>query len=454
MQKTVHIQFDKKSKYLGKVDPTKDIKDGHFNIEVSHDEHEDVEKNKDEADFVAKFLGGKSKIDNEKRLEGLQKIESTYPLFGDTDMDTVRQKIKQHGRNPDSLKKGESVHIFTHKHDGNIAQVHYDPHIDKYKVLAKSSSTQGVHLKFFNKVENAHAHAKSWVKKPVNEDMHESLVLDETSVPVEQSLLELSKETLKSYMRANVEDRILRASGASFKSGKAGDEYNKADDTETDEKRKKGMDKAMDKLTKESEQLDELSKNTLKQYTKKATDDLDKKAFHAGHEIGQGDKEAGEDLDAKAQNRKRGIKTAVDKLTKEDLDESKFDTLSLANDALKTANSAKEKMYSAPDRETRSEYKHEYNFNMQQHHALMHKHHSESGESTSADFHKKEHDKFRKAFMNESFGANILASIINNKPIEAQEQFGAAMSSILKTRIDNMRQIVAKNVFNNSEKTD
>jgi hypothetical protein len=42
-----------------------------------------------------------------------------------------------------------------------------------------------------------------------------------------------------------------------------------------------------------------------------------------------------------------------------------------------------------------------------------------------------------------------LASIINNKPIEAQEQFGAAMSSILKTRIDNMRQDVASRIYNN-----
>ena len=305
MQKTVHIQFDKKSKYLGKVDPTQDIKDGHFNIEVSHDEHEDVEKNKENADHIAKFLGGKSKIDNEKRLEGLVKVESTYPLFGDTDMDTVRQKVKQHGRNPDTLKQGESVHLFTHKHEGNVAQVHYDPHIDKYKVLAKSSSTKGVHMKFFNKVENAHAHAKAWVKKPVNESMDYSIELDESSVPTEQSLLEISKEKLKNYIRANVEDRLLRQTGASFKSGKSGDEYNKADETETDEKRKKGMDKAMDKLTKES------------------------------------------------------------------------------------------------------------------------------------------------------FGANILASIINNKPIEAQEKFGAAMSSILKTRIDDMRQDVAKRVFNNvQEKAD
>ena len=62
---------------------------------------------------------------------------------------------------------------------------------------------------------------------------------------------ELGKDTLKRYARANVDDRMLRATGDSFRSGKAGDAYNNAPyDTPYDKKRERGFDRALDKLSK------------------------------------------------------------------------------------------------------------------------------------------------------------------------------------------------------------
>jgi hypothetical protein len=65
-------------------------------------------------------------------------------------------------------------------------------------------------------------------------------------------LSELNKSTLGKYVKANVQDRMDRATGDSFKSGQAGDAYNKADSGHRDQRREQGMDRAVNKLTKES----------------------------------------------------------------------------------------------------------------------------------------------------------------------------------------------------------
>jgi hypothetical protein len=62
---------------------------------------------------------------------------------------------------------------------------------------------------------------------------------------------ELSKNTLKSYVKANKEDTVQRVSSDSFKSGAKGDKYNTADETHKDKMREKGMERALNKLTKE-----------------------------------------------------------------------------------------------------------------------------------------------------------------------------------------------------------
>lgn len=367
----LHIQFDKDNKYIGKVDSAHEIIAGHYNVEVSHDEHEDIEKNKDNADHIASIIGTKQKITN----------EATYPLFGDSDLDTVNQKIKKHGRNPDTVKQGETVHVFTHRGEHGFAQVHYDPSLDKYKVLGKSNSKKGVHAKYFDKDSDAHAHAKDWVKNSIHE--------------MENDLLELSKQTLANYIK-NASYDVLRRS---------------------------------------SDKASAASKTTTGIFTG------DKEREEAGS------KERDEIHD-KMLNRTSNINKAVNKLTKEDLDEGKFDLVSMANDHKKLADAAKENMYTARDKFDRDDFEHEYKTNMLQHHALMYKHHDENGDQTLATQHKQEYEKFKGKKMNESFGATILDSIINNKPIQAQEQFGLAMANVIKSKIDDMRQEVAKDIFN------
>jgi hypothetical protein len=171
------------------------------------------------------------------------------------------------------------------------------------------------------------------------------------------------------------------------------------------------MDKAMDKLTKESEQLDELSKEELIQYINEVC------ILH-------------EEVDYASYT------TIAHEKSEKALKSNLYDDHKRAIDAHKTAR------------------KHWLN--------LSKKIENEDGQGriskSIAKYHDSQIQKHVEAIkpkkMNESFGANILASIINNKPIEAQEQFGAAMSSILKTRIDNMRQDVAKNVFNNIQENE
>ena len=84
---------------------------------------------------------------------------------------------------------------------------------------------------------------------------------------------EISKKTLGSYVKAAHADVVQRASSASYKSGAAGDTYNKADDTPKEKKRMVGIQKAVGRLAKEDfEQIDELSKDTLKSYQSKRKD--------------------------------------------------------------------------------------------------------------------------------------------------------------------------------------
>lgn len=66
-----------------------------------------------------------------------------------------------------------------------------------------------------------------------------------------EDLTEISRQALGNYIKAAHDDLESSVTGNSFRSGKAGDKYNKAEDTEKELKRRKGIDKAITKLTKE-----------------------------------------------------------------------------------------------------------------------------------------------------------------------------------------------------------
>lgn len=67
----------------------------------------------------------------------------------------------------------------------------------------------------------------------------------------EKKVDEISKPAMARYVKAAGKDVEQRASSQSFKSGQAGDKYNKADTTHKDTRREKGIDRALGKLTRE-----------------------------------------------------------------------------------------------------------------------------------------------------------------------------------------------------------
>ena len=101
----------------------------------------------------------------------------------------------------------------------------------------------------------------------------------------EEQIDELSKTTLGNYIKANKADTVDRASSDSFKSGKAGDVYNKADETHKDKMRSQGMDRAVSKLTKEeTEEQQDTRKMQLKRFKDQAAGAKLSEAQYAGLE--------------------------------------------------------------------------------------------------------------------------------------------------------------------------
>ena len=157
-------------------------------------------------------------------------------------------------------------------------------------------------------------------KKPMKEDLGQ--------------IDELSKTTLGSYIKKAANDKADRAYGNGFWDSRGGRTTYPPEDTpiknkiEVDQKqRNAGIKRAVNKLTKEDiGQIDELSKTTLGSYIKKAADDKSKTAYDRGYvnyatdgpkpeRVSWDDK-----VEAGQRRRNAGIKRAVNKLTREDLD--------------------------------------------------------------------------------------------------------------------------------------
>ena len=148
-------------------------------------------------------------------------------------------------------------------------------------------------------------------------------------VPEEQEQIdELSKKTLGDYVKKASHDvahkgALTRKHAMDSDAAKEKQDYvgarksmEKADKTFAKSwKRREGMAKAVDRLTKEeSEQIDELSKKTLGSYVKAAAKDAEQagrdQEYH-GHENDY----------ARGEKRQKGVAKAVDRLTKEDVEQ-------------------------------------------------------------------------------------------------------------------------------------
>lgn len=161
----------------------------------------------------------------------------------------------------------------------------------------ESTFEELIHAKIAEKMEERRAE--------ISANMFESEQLDE-----------LSKDTLGAYVKKASKERGY--SGLEAGSAGAGSKEQK-DAVNTMKKRQAGVVKAVDRLTKESEdleeeQLDELSKDTLSSYAKKANQSAMSAAHAAGSKTDV--KSAGPHID-KMYKRKDGVNKAIDRLTKE-----------------------------------------------------------------------------------------------------------------------------------------
>lgn len=143
----------------------------------------------------------------------------------------------------------------------------------------------------------------------------------------EMRLDELSKKTLGSYAKKATRSAGNDSALWGYLHGRGADSSEKSPFTNKIVKREKGIDRAVDRLTREEDEcLNELSKDTLGSYAKKAASDALGKAVVGGSDLGRGDREAGSRRVQKASNRTQGIHRAVDRLTREEtecLDEAK-----------------------------------------------------------------------------------------------------------------------------------
>lgn len=329
--KQIHIQFNKENKYLGKVDPGHDIQDGHYNVEVSHDEHEDVEKNKQNADYIAKFLGGKKKIDNEKRLEGLVKTEQTLAEISKQKLSDYITKAAQHSAFLSSDKASVASNQAINKMGKD----------DKDREKELDDEREKIHNKIMKRTSGI---AKAAYK------------LTKEDLEIVEGLSDEDLEYIAEY-------EISRRADGKY----VDDEGNVFDgkDMHSNSWRKRVVSNNYSLSRKY---------NNQKSYSQET-----KNNDNSPHDVYFGDK--------------------------------KWKTFPSKSHAQNVANKL-----NAKNGNTNASIKP-----------------SIQNEDTE---------------MKESYGAQILDSIINNKPIEAQEYFGAAMANIIKSNIDSLKQDIAKNIFN------
>ena len=130
---------------------------------------------------------------------------------------------------------------------------------------------------------------------------------------------ELSKKTLGNYIKHSKDD--LRANASIGGEDRAKNKKTDSETTRTIANRSYGINKAVDKLTKEeAEQIEELSKSTLASYAKKATSSSVGNAVDAERAYAKGYGSDGDTIhpkDKKSVQREVGAKKAIDRLAKE-----------------------------------------------------------------------------------------------------------------------------------------
>ena len=134
-----------------------------------------------------------------------------------------------------------------------------------------------------------------------------------------QQLDELSKTTLGNYVKKASKSAVTATDIASREDEKRPFSTRSIKNYQLADRRQKGISKAVSRLTKEeTEQLDELSKETLGKYIKKSSQYRGYHGMDAGA-AGYRSKDQKDAID-KMGRRQRGVEKAVDKLTKESIE--------------------------------------------------------------------------------------------------------------------------------------
>jgi hypothetical protein len=180
---------------------------------------------------------------------------------------------------------------------------------DTTKEVVTSESSESKLDSFLKGMKDGKLHAATKKRKPTQYVMKDKKDVQKEEV---EELDELSKKTLGSYVKKAAGDAVTKAYRAGDVRDKdSGKNYMKALG------RQIGISTATSKLAKEEvEELDELSKKTLGSYVKKASRNL------AGREYKRGaEKDASMSNLQKSYKRDMGIAKAVDKLTKEEVEQ-------------------------------------------------------------------------------------------------------------------------------------
>jgi len=177
----------------------------------------------------------------------------------------------------------------------------------------------------YDKAERLRKNRETGIKRAVDKLAKEEVeVIDELSKKTMGRYINKAKDSIDmtSY-RSGIKDGTAISSSTPYKSN------NPLEKKLT--KRHKGIETAVKKLTKEeSEQIDELSKATMGRYINKAATKMGSQGVTAGLKIAADEKSSKNFKDMG--KREKGIKRAVNKLTKEDIDAVKK-----MNESYKTA---------------------------------------------------------------------------------------------------------------------
>lgn len=301
--------------YRPKAKGEQDFVDKHVVIK-----HKDRNGNGDDL-----FKGKTKVVDRKKERHGYDvgEDEKVYEEAEELD-EAVSVSHDRYLRSHGKKASGSGAWIFTHKKYGNIdLNDDKSSHIGKGKFSDAAKSAKAWAKKHgHTTIYVAEEHADEMLRNAILEmaDLEgEDLTEENLDTLVETLLDELSKDTLKSYMK-----KSIHSSAAAWRDAD-GNVLNflPKDAKKTISKRYKGQNSAERKLAKEEVELDEVSKNFLKnKYIAKSRDDLSGAQSHNyRYSDITGNPDASDpDQDAKdyrrAEKREKGISLARAKINK------------------------------------------------------------------------------------------------------------------------------------------